>query len=102
MNWKKKFIINTDRFLREAFDSEFQQKLIRSARLRRNVYLWVFLIGTVSMFIAALTNHAVLSFLLAGLSALSLVIMTKYDTQLFFLRLIKDKKDKLGNNPLAF
>lgn len=80
--------LNTERFLMEAFDAKFRKKLIRAARLRRNVYLALFLIGFACIFIAGLSGLKTLSFLSLGLATLSLVVMTKYDTQLFFLKII--------------
>lgn len=84
--------LNTDRFLREAFDDECNRRLILAARFRRNVYLVLFLVGFVCIFIAGLSGLLLLSILSLFLSTLSLVVMTKYDTQVFFLKIIKDKK----------
>ncbi|MCF7818218.1 MAG: hypothetical protein K9M54_10085 [Kiritimatiellales bacterium] len=83
--------LNTERFLHDAFDEGCQQTLIRAARFRRNVYLVLFLVGFVCIFIAGLSGLLLLSILSLFLSTLSLVVMTKYDTQVFFLTIIKNK-----------
>jgi len=83
---------NSDRFLREAFDAETRKKLIRATRLRRNTYLSLFLIGFFCIFIAGFAGLLLLSILSLFLGTLSLVVMSKYDTQLFFLKIL-EKKD---------
>lgn len=83
--------LNTKRFLHDAFDAGCQARLIRAARFRRNVYLVLFLVGFVCIFIAALSGRTLLSILSLFLATLSLVVMSKYDTQVFFLNIIKDK-----------
>lgn len=85
--------LNTERFLSEAFDASFRKVLIRAARFRRNVYLVLFLIGFACIFIAGLSGRLLLSILSMGLATLSLVVMTKYDTQIFFLKIIAEKED---------
>ena len=81
--------LNNERFLNEAFETEHNQKLGRAARARRNIYLGLFVVGFVCIFVAALAGWLVLSILSLFLATLSLVVMTKYDTQLFFLRIIR-------------
>ena len=84
--------LNTERFLREAFDATCRKKLIRSARLRRNVYLTLFLVGFFCVFIAGLSGFPLLCILSLFLATLSLVVMTKYDTQIFFLKILAKKE----------
>lgn len=84
--------LNTERFLTEAFDAACRKKLILAARLRRNVYLALFLTGFACIFVAGLSGQLLLSILSMGLATLSLVVMTKYDTQLFFLKIIVEKE----------
>ena len=81
--------INSARFLDEAFDAGQNSRLESEARLRRNVYLWFFLTGIACIFITALTNQPVLCILSLFLATLSLVVMTKYDTQLHFLNILR-------------
>ena len=81
--------MNSKQFLDEAFNPEFHDKWLHDALLRRNIYLWLFLTGIACIFITALTNQTVLIILSLFLSTVSLVVMTKYDTQLFFLRGLK-------------
>lgn len=87
---------NSDRFLREAFDVAARKKLIRSTRLRRNTYLSLFLIGFFCIFVAGFLGLLLLSILSLFLGTLSLVVMSKYDTQLFFLKIL-EKKDAEEN-----
>lgn len=85
--------LNNERFLREAFDAKCRKKLIQSARLRRNTYLGLFLTGFVCIFMAGLSGLLVLSILSLFLSTLALVVMTKYDTQLLFLKMLQEKEE---------
>jgi hypothetical protein len=81
--------LNNDKFLEEAFEPGTNSRWIRAVRLRRNVYLWLFLTGIVCIFITAFTRQLHMSILSLFLATLSLVVMTKYDTQLFFLTKLK-------------
>lgn len=81
--------LNNARFLEEAFNKETNARWERAALLRRNVYLWLFLTGIACIFITAFTRQLLMSVLSLFLATLSLVVMTKYDTQLFFLRMLK-------------
>ncbi len=91
MNLKEFGDLNNERFLREAFDAKCQRKLTRAARLRRNVYLALFFIGFFCIFIAGLSGWVLLSVLSLFLTTLSLVVVAKYDTQVFFLKIIAEK-----------
>ena len=92
MNLREIGELNNTRFLREAFDANLRKKLIRSALLRRNIYLVLFLLGFFCIFIAGFSGWLLLSILSLFLSTLSLVVMTKYDTQVFFLKVIAEKE----------
>ena len=81
--------MNSERFLKEAFKPEFHNKWLHDALLRRNIYLWLFLTGIACIFITAFTHQTLLMTLSLFLAIISLVVMTKYDTQLFFLRGLK-------------
>ena len=83
--------LNNDRFLEEAFNEETNAKWERAVLLRRNVYLWFFLTGIACIFITAFTRQLLMSILSLFLATLSLVVMTKYDTQLHFLRMLKPR-----------
>lgn len=89
--------MNSARFLNEAFDGEYHESMERAARLRRNIYLWFFLTGIACIFITALTGQTLLCILALFLSTLSLVIMTKYDTQLFFLKILKLRNENMAD-----
>ncbi len=85
--------LNNECFLREAFNAKIRKKLLRSALLRRNVYLALFIIGFICIFVAGLSGLTTLSILSLFLATLSLVVVSKYDTQLFFLKLIQKKAE---------
>jgi hypothetical protein len=94
--------LNSERFLDEAFDPEHHDRWERDALLRRNIYLWLFLTGIACIFITAFTHQFLLSILSLFLAAISLVVMTKYDTQLYFLRILRlrDEKEKKQSEPI--
>ena len=83
--------MNNERFLEEAFNKNTNTKWERAALLRRNVYLWIFLTGIACIFITAFTRQLLMSVLSLFLATLSLVVMTKYDTQLHFLQMLKPR-----------
>ena len=83
--------LNNDRFLNEAFNKETNAKWERAVLLRRNVYLWFFLTGIACIFITAFTRQLLMSILSLFLATLSLVVMTKYETQLHFLQMLKPR-----------
>lgn len=91
MNLKNIGGLNTERFLTEAFDPICRKKLLRAARIHRNVYLVLFLIGFVCIFVAGFSERLMLTIFSLGVATLSLVVMTKYDTQIFFLKIIEEK-----------
>ncbi len=80
--------LNSEHFLNEAFDPKHHQHWVRGTRIRRNIYLSLFITGFICIFITALLNRPVLSIFSLFLATISLVIMTKYDTQLFFLKVL--------------
>jgi hypothetical protein len=84
--------MNSARFLNSAFESRENPRLIKAALTRRNIYMALFITGFVCIFITALTEQSTLCILSLFLATLSLVVMTKYDTQVFFLRIIKLRK----------
>jgi len=89
MKFPKLEDLNSERFLEEAFDPATNEKWIGAVRLRRNVYLWFFLTGIACIFITAFPLQMHMSVLSLFLATLSLVVMTKYDTQLHFLTKLK-------------
>ncbi len=86
--------LNNDGFLDKAFEASENGGLTRAALLRRNIYLALFITGIACIFIAAFMDHTILSILSLGLATLSLVVMTKYNTQVYFLRAIKLREKK--------
>ncbi|MBT8042200.1 MAG: hypothetical protein KJN67_02110 [Pontiella sp.] len=99
MKWPILESMNSARFLEEAFDAELHEKLKRTTRRRRNIYLWLFLTGTVCIFITALSSQTTLCMLSLSLSTLSLVVMTKYDTQLCFLQSLRLRNETDEEKP---
>ena len=85
--------MNSERFLTEAFDPELHNRRERGVHLRRNIYLGLFWVGMAGTGITALSDRILLSVLSLFLAVISLVVMTKYDTQLFFLRIIKRREE---------
>lgn len=88
--------MNNERFLKEAFDPERNRQHTKAACLRRNIYCGLFLAGIICIFITAFINQILLATLSLGLALLSLVVMTKYDTQISFLRSIRRQQDQPG------
>lgn len=91
MSFKDLGDLNNKHFLRGAFDKKTREKLLRFARFRRNVYLALFIIGFICIFITGFSDRLPLSIMSLFLATLSLVVMTKYDTQVFFLNIISEK-----------
>ncbi len=89
----KELKLNGDHYLHQAFDPLLRKKLVRAARFRRNVYLALFFIGIICIFVAGFSGWATLTVLSLFLATLSLVVVTKYDTQVFFLKIIAKKED---------
>ena len=81
--------LNNEVFLNDAFNADHHESLLKAARIRRNIYLWFSLTGFACIFITVFTGEFLMSILSLFLATLSLVVMTKYDTQLFFLRIIR-------------
>ncbi|MDH3981531.1 MAG: hypothetical protein OES84_01375 [Kiritimatiellaceae bacterium] len=86
--------INSERFLTEAINGAHSDKLIKHARIRRNVYLWMFVASFLCIPCTALFGQMTLCICSLFFATISLVVMTKYDTQLFFLQLLKNRKEK--------
>jgi len=90
--------LNSARFLKEAFDPEFNERWKKAVRRRRNIYLWLFLTGMGCLMITAFTHQIIMSILSLFLATLSLVVMSKYDTQLNFLRKLKLREPDPARN----
>lgn len=89
MNLPKLEDLNSERFLHEAFDEALREQWIGKARIRRNVYMWLFIVGMLCIFYTAIINRMTLCILSLFLAIISLVVMSKYDTQLRFLSILK-------------
>ncbi|MBN2163711.1 MAG: hypothetical protein JXR25_07560 [Pontiellaceae bacterium] len=92
--------LNNERFLNEAFSPEKNTQWIRATRLRRNVYLVLFLTGIACIFVTAFAQRYLLMVLSLFLAVLSLVVMTKYDTQLYFLTKLKLREPEQEEGPI--
>ena len=79
--------------MERAFDPKTRNQLILAARLRRNVYTALFYVGVVCVFVSGFSGWAMLSVLSLFLAILSLVVVSKYNTQLQFLNIIAAKKE---------
>jgi hypothetical protein len=86
--------LNNKHYLHQAFDPHRRRKLTRTARLRRGIYLTISFIGIGCVFVSGLLDKPTLSCLSLVLSTLSLVVVTKYDTQVFFLEIIDRKEEE--------
>jgi uncharacterized membrane protein YjjP (DUF1212 family) len=80
--------LDSDRNIDDAMHSDNIEKLIRGARLRRNIYLCLFFISFLSILLCALISLPTFAIVALFLTTLSLVIITKYDIHLLFLRII--------------
>ncbi|MDF7825803.1 hypothetical protein P4B35_17370 [Pontiellaceae bacterium B12227] len=91
--------MNSPRFLQEAFEKEHRLHWLKNARIRRNVYLWLFIVGMICMLYTALTQWMTLSILSLFLAIVSLVVMSKYDTQLCFLNILQMRDEQKNRDP---
>ncbi|WP_372794136.1 hypothetical protein [Pontiella sp.] len=88
--------MNSERFMQEAFDHEMRARWTKSAVLRRNIYLGLFAAGMVCTLYTAFIHWSTLCVLSLFLSTITLVITTKYDTQIHFLKIL-ESRDRLKN-----
>lgn len=91
--------MNSARFLKEAFEEEHRLHWLKGARIRRNVYMWLFIVGMICMLYTALTDWMTLCVLSLFLAVVSLVVMSKYDTQLCFLNILQMREGQKNNDP---
>ena len=91
--------MNSARFLEEAFEEEHRLQWQKGARIRRNVYMWLFIVGLLCMLSTALTERMTLSILSLFLAVVSLVVMSKYDTQLCFLNILQIRDEQKNRDP---
>ena len=91
--------MNSERFLHDAFDENLRGQWIQNARTRRNVYLGLFIVGMLCVFYTAITHWMTLCILSLFLATVSLVIMSKYDTQLRFLNILQLRDDQQNREP---
>ena len=91
--------MNSERFLHEVFEEEQRLHWKKSARMRRNIYLWLFIVGMVCMLYTAIIHWMALCILSLFLAVVSLVVMSKYDTQLYFLNILQLRDELKNKNP---
>lgn len=99
MNLPKLEDMNSERFLTEAFDDKLRKRWIKKARARRNVYMVLFIIGMLGMLYTAIIQQMTLCILSLLVAAGSLVVMTKYGTQLQFLNILKLRSEQQNEEP---
>ena len=99
MNLPKLEEMNSERFMNEAFDQNMRNRWAKSATIRRNVYLGLFAAGMVCLVYTAITEWTTLCILSLFLSTISLVIMTKYDTQIHFLKVLQFRDELKDHEP---
>lgn len=99
MNPPKLEKINSERFIHEAFDHEMRVRWTRHATIRRNIYMGLFAVGMVCTLYTAATRSATLCMLALFLSTISLVVMSKYDTQIHFLKILQLREELKHQEP---
>jgi hypothetical protein len=85
--------INSERFLQNAFDPRYNEQLKRSTRIRRNIYLSLFLTGIACIIITIISGQILQMILSIALVTITLLISSMYDTRLFFLRNLTLRQD---------
>jgi hypothetical protein len=84
--------LNNDKYMHQAFDPHHREKLVRTARRRRSLYMILCFIGVGCVAIAGLVEMPTVCCLSLLLSTLAIVVVTKYDTQLLFLDVIEKRE----------
>jgi uncharacterized membrane protein YjjP (DUF1212 family) len=98
MNFSKRGRLTTEELV-ENLSSEEAIRMIREAKIRRNTYLGLFAVGFACIIVTALLNEMTLCILSLFLATVSLVVMTKYDTYLFFLKILKETNERKNLTP---
>ena len=91
--------INSERFMHEAFDEDMRIRWTKFALIRRNVYLWLFGAGMICTLYTAIIEWVTLCILSIFLATVSLVVVTKYDTQIHFLRILQIREEMKNYEP---
>ncbi|MDZ8118101.1 hypothetical protein [Pontiella agarivorans] len=99
MNLPKLEKFDSERFMHEAFDKTMRARWKKRISIRRNVYLCLFLIGMLCMLYTALIARTTLCILSLALAIISLVVMTKYETQLHFLKILQTREKQKNSTP---
>ncbi len=90
---------NSERFMHEAFDHDMRLRWKKSAVIRRNIYLGLFAIGMACTLYTALIHWTTLCILSLFLATVSLVVMSKYDTQIHFLKILQVREELKKHEP---
>ena len=80
--------LNNRHYLHQAFDPHHRRKMVRTARRRRSIYLVICYVGIACLATSCALELPTLCCLSLLLSTLSIVVVTKYDTQVYFLEVI--------------
>jgi len=91
--------LNSERFLQNAFDARYHEQLKRSTRIRRNIYLWLFLTGIACVVITIISGQLLQMVLSIALVTVTLIITSMYDTRLFFLRNLTLRQGEENGRP---
>lgn len=91
--------MNSERFLNEVFEEDHRIQWQKNARIRRNVYMWLFIVGMVCMLYTAFIHWMTLCILSLFLAVVSLVVMSKYNTQLYFLNILQLRDERKNQVP---
>lgn len=91
--------IDSERFMHEAFDETKRACWKKGIIIRRNIYLSLFILGMLCMLFTALIERTTLCILSLALAIISLVVMTKYDTQLHFLKILQVRETLKDREP---
>lgn len=91
--------LNSERFLNEAFDHEMRSRCTKSAIIRRNIYMGLFAAGMVCTLYTAVVHWTTLCILSLFLATIALVVMTKYDTQIHFLKILQAREELKKHEP---
>lgn len=90
---------NRETLIEETYDPKRTDALILGTYIRRNIYLGLFVTGFICTLITALMNRMTLCILSLFLATISLVVMTKYDTYHFFLKILKETHEHKDITP---
>ncbi|MEI6891625.1 MAG: hypothetical protein V5783_05580 [Pontiella sp.] len=90
---------NPTRFLHEAFEEKQRICWQKKVRIRRNLCLWLFATAAVSVLYSAISQWVISCILSLFLAAAALILMSKFGTQLQFLKIVQRRDDQKLQEP---